>query len=140
MDEPKVKTGHKELGQFDGTGGYQPIKLPFVKSVTAEELDAEINANVEHLQSTFHKGDSFAGSDSPQQLKRLSKTNSLTLSQKRKELEKIKGAENEIARQLKSKQPVLLQMPCTMPFAAQPGVSKIGKVIVKKSGEVYMRI
>lgn len=34
----------------------------------------------------------------------------------------------------------MIQMPCTMPFTAKPGMHKIGKVIVKKNGDVYMRI
>lgn len=43
----RIKTGHKELGQFDGNGGYQPIKLPFVKLEASVEQPTEKSTPVE---------------------------------------------------------------------------------------------
>lgn len=81
--EKTGQRGHKELGQFDGNGGYQPIKLPFVKHEAYAELSG--------AQPDLKKVESLAASLAIQPLaRRMSRKDSM-LSQNLKEQAKRSG-------------------------------------------------
>ena len=70
----RIKTGHKELGQFDGNGGYQPIKLPFVKLEEASVGQPDDKSTPVETKTVLKDDEPLSGAVLP---KRTSKEDSL---------------------------------------------------------------